>query len=117
MERISKEQAKQAILKKHCSPETTERDITITDVEETLLGEQLTADRAELEKVVKILRQCHDFLDRHNAEYATAKELCLVCHSNRWNGIGITHEDWCPIQQARGIMTKYIPAQEENDGR
>lgn len=50
MERISDIEAKQAILKKHCSPETTERDIFITDVEETLLEAQLAADRKELEE-------------------------------------------------------------------
>ena len=39
---LSDTKAKKVILEKHCSPETTESDIIITDVERTLLRAQDT---------------------------------------------------------------------------
>jgi len=52
------------------------------------------------------LRLTHDFLDRQNARYGNETELCLCCHSGELDGLGIKHEDWCPIQKARQALAK-----------
>ncbi|KKN09099.1 hypothetical protein LCGC14_1050100 [marine sediment metagenome] len=41
---LTTEEAKEEVLKYHCSPETRPQDITITDVEETLMDAQRSRD-------------------------------------------------------------------------
>lgn len=64
-----------------------------------------------IREILECLRLCHDFLDRCNGKYGTKEQLCLVCHSNKYGGSGIEHEDWCPILKARRILSAALSPQ------
>ena len=67
----------------------------------------------EREKIKEIASDIYEalgiaeaFLDRQNGKHGNETELCLYCHSKEIDGLGITHEEWCPIQKARKALAK-----------
>jgi len=95
MEVLSDEEIKRVILENHCSPETTARDISITDVEESLIKAQRDADQikcnAKIEQAKKETREKllaeFEWLDKartHAAKKLGIEDgyLQIFCYSN-----------------------------------
>ena len=52
------------------------------------------------------LKEIEAILDALNGRYGNEKELCIYCHSNKYDASGIIHEEKCPILRLRRLIWK-----------
>ena len=69
-------QAKQIILDKHCSPETTARDIAITDIEQALLEAQAEISFKLISEDVQKMKNPYNQPDWWTPREYNAFEVC-----------------------------------------
>ena len=75
-------QAKQIILDKHCSPETTSRDIVITDIEQDLLDAQAEMSfrliSEDIQKIENPYNQPDWWTPREYNAFEVCREIILI---------------------------------------
>ncbi len=57
-------------------------------------------------ELYEALRKAHDALDFINGKWGTKQELCLFCHSDKYDASGIVHRVKCPIAESRKALAK-----------
>jgi hypothetical protein len=62
---------------------------------------------ARLQITIDTLEKSADDFDKFSAERATENQLCLFCKAEKWNGTGIVHTIFCPLNSLRLVISDF----------